>query len=198
MTDRPAYHDDLDATLAESWRLLAAGEEERRSAFHTPALATLGLDGRPRLRTVVLRGADAPTRSVRFHCDRRSQKLAEIGRDRRVGLHVYDAPAKLQLRLEGLAAVHVDDGVAAEVWTASRPMSRATYAVSPGPGTVIAAGGAYATPGTDADRDGGRANFAAVTVEARVVEFLSLAHEGHRRARFTWTGDAWLSEWLVP
>ena len=198
MAEPAPYHDDLDATLAECWRLLTLGARERRTAFHNPALATVGLDGQPRVRTVVLRDALAGTRSLRFHADRRSQKLVEIAREPRVTLHVYDEALKVQVRVAGRAAVHRDGPVADEAWAAARPMSRATYAVDPGPGTALAAGGGYAMPREEAAIDAARANFAAVAVEATGVEFLHLAHAGHRRARFTWSGTAWEGTWLVP
>ena len=198
MAEPAATHDDLDATLAECWRLLALGARERRTAFHEPALATVGLDGQPRVRTVVLRDALAGARSLRFHADRRSHKLVEIAREPRVTLHVYDGALKVQVRVAGRAAVHLDGPVAEDAWAAARPMSRATYAVDPGPGTGIAAGGAYAMPREEAAVAAARANFAAVAVEAVSVEFLHLAHAGHRRARFTWTGAAWEGTWLVP
>ncbi|MFD0935936.1 pyridoxamine 5'-phosphate oxidase, partial [Methylobacterium trifolii] len=44
----PAFYDDLDASLAELWRLLADGVGRNGSAFHTPALATVDGAGRPR------------------------------------------------------------------------------------------------------------------------------------------------------
>ena len=43
---------------AHALRLLARGAADRRAAFHTPTLSTVGLDGRPRARTVVMRGLD--------------------------------------------------------------------------------------------------------------------------------------------
>ena len=36
----PAFYDDLDATFAELWRLLADGVAHGRSGFHLPALVT--------------------------------------------------------------------------------------------------------------------------------------------------------------
>ncbi len=197
MSDAPSY-DDLDAIPGECWRLLACGARERRTAFHTPALASLGLDGRPRLRTVVLRGVEASAGTLRFHCDRRSDKAAEIARDPRVALHVYDAPGKIQVRVEGWASLHADDALADAAWHASRPMSRAVYAVQPASGAPIPAGGAYASPERAEADSPGRADFAAVVVAAETIEFLHLARAGHRRARFTLAGGVWIGGWRVP
>ena len=55
---KPPFFDDLDASLAHAWRLLTRGVNDRRSGFHTPAIVTVGLDGAPAMRTVVLRHVD--------------------------------------------------------------------------------------------------------------------------------------------
>ncbi|WP_246694076.1 pyridoxamine 5'-phosphate oxidase family protein, partial [Methylobacterium sp. WL18] len=93
----PAFYDDLDASFAELWRLLADGAAQGRSGFHLPALATLGPDG-PRLRTVVLRAADAESGILRFHCDRRSDKAAEIRANPACALAAYDEALRFDPR----------------------------------------------------------------------------------------------------
>ncbi|MGD9409624.1 MAG: pyridoxamine 5'-phosphate oxidase, partial [Thiohalocapsa sp.] len=55
MTDEHFYN-DLDATFDQVWQRLGRGAVDRRSGFHTVQLASVGLDGAPRVRTVVLRG----------------------------------------------------------------------------------------------------------------------------------------------
>jgi len=54
----------LDEIRADAFRLIARGVADRRSPFRTPTLATVGVDGRPRLRTVVLRAFDAAARRI--------------------------------------------------------------------------------------------------------------------------------------
>lgn len=195
---RPAHADDLAAALAEALRLLARGVADRRHPFHTPTLATVGADGAPRARTLVLRGCDAGARTLRLHTDRRAGKWAELLAEPRCALHLYDAGAGLQLRLAGRASLHAgDDPAAEEAWAASRPFSRACYAVAPAPGTPVAAP-------PPAPRDGGatgRENFGAIRFRWREIEWLWLAAEGHRRARFAWPeGEAGApsATWLVP
>jgi pyridoxamine 5'-phosphate oxidase len=189
----------LDEALAACWRALQEGVRDRRSPAHTPVLSTVGLDGRPRSRVVVLREAEPSRRLVRFHTDRRSAKAFEIERDPRVSLLVYDAPAKLQIRLEGSAVLHASGPEAERAWNASRPFSRVCYGIDPGPGSAIGDCDAFALPIEPDLVEAGRSNFMAVIVTIAGVEMLSLRHEGHRRARFEWTGDGELSgTWLAP
>lgn len=191
---RPAHAHDLAELRAEAFRLLARGVADRRSAFHTPTLATVGLDGAPRARTLVLRGFEAASRTLRLHTDARSAKPAELAREPRCALHVYDPAAQVQVRLEGLARLHRDDAVAEAAWAASRPMSRMCYAIEPGPGTPVAAP-------LPAPRDpaAGRAHFAVILLRFHRLEWLWLAAEGHRRARIAWDA-AGVEEatWLSP
>ncbi|MGL4242793.1 MAG: pyridoxamine 5'-phosphate oxidase family protein [Beijerinckiaceae bacterium] len=195
----PSFYDDLDGTLAEAWRLLGRGVADRRSPFHHPAVATIGLDGRPQVRTVILRGCDVAGRTLRFHTDRRSAKVAEIATQSRVAMHFYDPGHKIQLRVSGEAAAHRDDIIADAAWAGSRLFSRQCYGIAPGPGVAIEAGPAFALPDVteDATADG-RGNFVAVTLAIDELEWLYLAAAGHRRARFTWDTGAFSATWLVP
>ncbi|WP_420347499.1 pyridoxamine 5'-phosphate oxidase family protein [Pelagibius sp.] len=201
------FYDDLEAALAAAWAQLRRGAADRRAAFHTPCLATVRADGTPSARTVVLRAADQKTATLRFHTDRRSAKVDEIAARPTVALQFYDSSRKIQLRVEGLASLHRDDPVAAAAWQATRPFSRACYRVPQAPGAVIdrplpAQLGpshlGHAGQGEAGQGEAGVEHFAAVTVALRSIEWLYLAAQGHRRARFIRTGDTWESAWLVP
>jgi hypothetical protein len=195
----PSFYDDLKETLAESWRLLARGVADRRSPFHHPVVATIGLDGRPRARTVILRGCDPAARLLRFHTDMRSRKIDEMRRDGRVGMHFYDAGAKIQVRVDGVATLHGEDAAADAAWAGSRLFSRQCYGVTPGPGQPIAEGGSFSLPETTEEGvAGGRAHFVAVHLKVERLEWLYLAAAGHRRAVFDWDGDIPSSGWRAP
>jgi pyridoxamine 5'-phosphate oxidase len=189
---------DLQAVLADAMRLLARAVTDRRGAMHTPTIATVGLDGRPRLRTVVLRGFEPARREFRFHTDVRSPKVAEIARDTRVAAHVHEPGSKVQIRLEATATLHGDDAIADAAWLASQPLSRTCYAAQPGPGVPIGEGGAFTLPATSAEVEAGRRHFVAVVARIDSLDWLHLAHAGHRRALFRWSGDACEGHWLAP
>ncbi len=193
----PNFYNDLDATLAKAWGLLDLGVTDRRSPFHTPTIATIRGDGAPSVRTVVLRAVDPDRRTLRFHTDRRSNKVRELVVDPRVALHFYDPAEKIQLRVDGRATLHVEDAAAAEAWDGTRPFSRLCYGVSPNPGVEIT-DPRMAAQETSGDRDAGRENFAAVSVDIACLEWLYLAAHGHRRARFTWEGQNPTAAWRVP
>ena len=190
---------DLDALRREAWALIVAAVTDARAPFHTPTVATTDGAGAPRLRTVVLRAADAAAGTVRFHTDLRSAKAGELVRDPRVAVHFFDPVRKVQVQLAGAAAMAgIADEDGRSAWETARPSSRTAYGVMPGPGTPIAGGGDYRLPGTAAEIGAGAAHFGAVTVTAARLDWLSLDATGHRRARFVRAATTWQGTWLVP
>jgi len=192
-----AFRDDLAETLAEAWRRLTRGSADRRSGFHTVQLATVA-DGAPRVRTVVLRAVAPSQRLIRIHTDARSAKAAELAADARVEVCGYDAQAKMQIRLRGLASLHAGDAVADAAWAASGQGSRMAYRAAVAPGAPLERP-EDVDPQTRAPlSDLGRENFMAVTVAVARLEWLYLAASGHRRALYEWSGAALCARWLAP
>jgi pyridoxamine 5'-phosphate oxidase len=197
----PEWYDDLSGSLNAAWGALTCGALDRRSAFHHPVIGTIGLDGQPRQRVMILRAVDPETRSLRFHTDMRSEKARDIAAERRVSVLAYDPASKIQLRLSGRATLHHTDKIAEAAWQGSQRMSRACYGTMPGPGSVIDQGSAFSMPDTadDTALEGGRAHFAAMLIRVESLEWLYLAYEGHRRAQFQWdAGGKLAARWLAP
>ncbi len=188
------HDDNLDDVLAEAFRLFARGVADRRSAFRTPSIATIGPDNTPHIRTMVLRQFDPTTRRLLLHTDRRAGKLADLANVPRAAVHVYDARAALQVRLSAHVRVHTDDPVAQAAWAHGAAASHVCYAINPPPGTAV-----QAPPPAATDQDAGFANFAVLALTFNTLEWLWLYHGGHRRARFVWTAEAPpQATWLVP
>lgn len=194
----PPFYDDIGACHAELWRHLGAGVRDRHSAFHIWALGTVDPNGRPQVRSVVLRDADRVAGTLRFHCDRRSEKASEIAATGVAALHAFDPDAKIQIRVEGRAALHTDDWIAESAWGGARAMSRVCYGITPDPGTVMRKGGDFTWPDPEEAIVAGRSNFAAVILTAERLEFLYLHRNGHRRALWLRSEAGWVETWLVP
>ncbi len=192
--------DNLDDITADLWVRLADAAASGKSAWHTPAVGTADGD----LRVMVLRQTDPAAASLRFHTDARSPKAALIGGGAPVSLLFYDAAAKLQLRCTGIGQVSSTGAAADAAWAASAPSSRRGYLATLAPGTTSktpTSGLPAAVEGrvpTLAESEAGRANFAVLTVTLSRIDWLHLAHDGHRRALFERDGDGWAGRWLVP
>ena len=187
----PDWYDDLEGFERACWRLIARGVADRRSPFHTPVLANVGLDGEPEARTLVLRACDETRRTLRFHTDLRAAKVAALRERPVVAVTFYDKTTKLQVRCKGSAHITATaDETGRDAWAATRSFSRECYRVAPAPGSKITEGSQYGHPDRD---DEGEENFGALVINVTMTEALYLAAAGHRRARFD-------SErtWLVP
>jgi hypothetical protein len=189
----------LDELLDFAWSMLEEACKDRSKPMHLVQVATSGLDGRPKARTVVLRRADRSRRIIRFHTDARSAKVDEIARNPFAEIHAYDPAVKIQIRMSGSASVHSapEDEVAA-AWNASRSVSRNCYRMEPGPGEPITSGGDYTLPSASGESDIGLARFRTVVTAIDSIEVVTLAHNANRRARFEFTGSQMNAFWLAP
>lgn len=195
----PGYYNDLQGSLDHAWAMMVRGGVDRRSGFHTPVVATVDEAGLPAQRVMVLRAADVRARTLRLHTDVRSQKFVHIVRQPRISVLFYDPHAKLQLRIGAEGHLHTGDAVARAAWAGSRPQGRLCYEQGLAPGAPIAA----PLPELPVDQrfaaaDEGERHFAVLLANVDTIEWLYLAIEGHRRARWAWRDGGWQGTWLAP
>jgi pyridoxamine 5'-phosphate oxidase len=199
-----AYYNDLDASLAHAWALLQRGASSRRSPFHTLTIATADDQGQPDARILVLREADVTAARLRFHTDVRSNKAALIGSGAAVTVLAYDPDEHIQLRLRGTATIDTTSALRQAAWERTSLYGRRCYLGDVGPGSQADG----PTSGLPTNVEGiepiaertapGFAHFALVWVDINCIEWLFLAHQGHRRARFEATPAGWAGRWLIP
>lgn len=198
--------DDIDAVLADIWQRLGRAAKDRRAPMHTPVVATTAPDGAPSQRVMVLRAFDRATATLRFHTDSRAAKVEQIGDGGPVSILAYDPSAKRQFRLTGITRIETATPAADQAWAEATLFAKRCYLADPAPGTRsdlpvsgLAADIEGRLPEDEAEVAPGRVNFALLMAEIDTIEFLHLAHTGHRRARFTLGVDGkWQGEWLVP
>jgi 3-hydroxyisobutyrate dehydrogenase len=195
----------LDEIERQCWRMIDHGAQSGRNPMHYLFVASKGREGIS-LRTVVLRGADPASRSIRFHTDRRSAKYAEIQADPRLSLLLYDQLGKIQLRMTGIASIHAEDAIADDAWDKTIMASRRIYlstaspsSISPGPSSGLPPHLEERLP-DEAESEAGRMHFCVVKVQVRSVDWLNLSAYGHRRAKFIYDEEGALTEphWLIP
>lgn len=193
----PAFYNDLALTETEAWRLLTQGAQERTSPYHLMQLASLRreADGMiaPQVRTVVLRGAEASEKRLRFHTDARSPKVAELQANPRVQALFYDPGHKIQLRLSA-TATPAPEPLRAEAWAATGRLGRECYAVAAPPSAPSA------TPAAPFAAEADSSVFWPILLTVTALDWLYLASAGHRRAAFAYGPDGTLTSarWLIP
>jgi pyridoxamine 5'-phosphate oxidase len=179
---------DLSQLHDEVWTRLTRGVHDRHAAARHPTLATVTPEGRPQARTVVLRSADRAAGTLDIHTDLRSAKVGDVRVTPFAALHVWDASAHLQLRLEAQVTLLTGPDVAA-IWAGVPAASRLSYGSTPPPGQPIGRALDY-TKVPDAG------SFIVLRLQISTVDALHLG-PNHRRARFD-RHDAWAGAWLAP
>lgn len=188
---RPDPHpwaSDLSQLHAEVWQRLTRGVHDRHAPSRHPTLATVTADGKPQARTVVLRAADKPAGTLDIHTDLYSAKVAELRQTPFAALHVWDASAHLQIRLEAHVTRLTGPDVAA-IWAGVPASSRTSYGSSPAPGHPIAQALEY-TKAPDP------ACFVVLRLSVLGIDAVHLG-PNHRRARFD-RESGWAGTWLAP
>jgi pyridoxamine 5'-phosphate oxidase len=192
-----AQYEDLDSILSMAWQLLKEGVRSAGSVYHVINVATVSNGLIPRVRSVVLRGFDETSRTLRFHTDARSEKAREIRMSGSVAVHLYAKDAKIQIRMLCRAQLHHDDAITCEAWRSMKDMSRRCYSQVEAPGTVVTSPQSV-TFGREIDGDKAYGNFAAVVAKIETLEWLYLSATGYRRALFDWRNDSDKRAWLAP
>jgi pyridoxamine 5'-phosphate oxidase len=201
-----SFYDDLDLSLTEARRLIEAGAHDRRSAAHTPVVATLDLDALPSQRIMILRHVDWTGRKLRFHTDARSSKIADADANDSASVLFYLPDDKIQLRFSGIIKVVNEGSEFDDAWDASTPFARRCYMAENAPGLVSStpvSGLPEWIEGVQPSLEQvgpAKANFALFLFEFHSLEWLYLANSGHRRAKWMWdkTASGWQGSWLVP
>ncbi len=198
------HYNDLDGSLDYAWSLIEDGANNRRSAFHTPAVSTVSDNGTPQSRILVLRHADKAKRLLRFNSDTRSPKVAEIAANSKMSVLLYDSETKVQLRLSGNAHTCTTGPQVDEIWHNADRYARRCYMTQGAPSSMSD----HPTSGLPASVEGrkpeeselipARDNFALLIFEAAQIDWLYLATQGHRRARWVWRDGNWQGSWAFP
>jgi pyridoxamine 5'-phosphate oxidase len=187
---------DLDHVLENAWTMLQQGVSSRKHGFHHAAVATIGVTGLPRIRTVILRAADPASQTLRFHTDIRSQKCADLASNANIAAVFYDEASKTQVRVDGVASLHLSGELADASWTAAQPMSKITYGIMPEPGLAIASPERVVMPEPQTDVEWARKHFVVVAIQIKTLQWLYLKQGGQRCAVFDFSNET--KTWTVP
>lgn len=188
---------NLQEVLAHAWALLARGARSPDSPVHTPVLATVGLDGEPDARTVLLHRTDPDQRRLYVNTDRRSLKYAELSQTARAMLVFFDPRSETQLRVRADIQLHYHDDLSERLWRELPTAGRRLYATAAAPGTPAATPTAGVPRGTG--EDAGYEHFVVLEAIPTDLDWLHFSPAGHRRAAFHWTAAGGVdASWLYP
>ena len=101
---------------ARIWQELQRATVDRHHEWRTPVLASVDADGLPQARTVVLRRAEADTRTLTCFTDARSPKCAELQARPQAALVFWSQRLGWQLRITARAEVDTDGPAVQAAW----------------------------------------------------------------------------------
>jgi pyridoxamine 5'-phosphate oxidase len=181
------------------WRPLLRGARQREGRSPQARwlqLATLGLDGAPRIRTLVFRGWAAAA-TLDLLTDGRSSKAAELIQEPRLELCWLLPKARSQFRLRGRRLQLCSEtnlAARSQHWQQLNPGARALWGW-PEPGAAFQPDGPF--PAELADGTPLPNCFELVRIELEQVELLELTGHPHQRRR--WQADQhWQEQRLNP
>lgn len=183
------WFEELAGTLDMVWARLAAGLSDADAPARYPAFCNVGAGASAEARIVRLRGAARAEGVVSFHTDLMSQKVAQLARNDRASLVIWDAPLAFQIRLRVRAVVSSGAEVA-HLWPQIPPASQRAYGGQPPPGREIPDPGAH-DPAIDPAR------LAVVTCRIDEIDTVNLTEPRHHRALFR-RSDGFAGSWLAP
>ena len=191
---------DLEQIYTRIWDCLCAAVRLDNHPFKVMQAATVGLDGAPNVRTVLLRGANEANNLLTFHTDVRSPKVAELSREPRVALVSVDPVQNLQIRVAGATRIVRDDPARVEAWQSSPDHDLVAYRTHLAPGTPLnRAGDALDATDDIPDASAGLRHFCVVEVRPTRLDWLDLSlADLPLRARYVRDGDRWTQHWIAP
>lgn len=195
---------DLETFHDAAWSALSEAAGTNEAALRVLGLSTVGRDGAPQSRSVILRSVDFAQRACLFHTDIRSEKWQELSDFNRVCVLGYDPRARLQIRLTGTARLSAPGTALQDAqWHGLSQWTRTTYCGGP-PGIADDTGQAAVfepdqTP-SDAQTRVGHGRFGVVTVTAMGVDIFVHARGNLRRAIFDYGEDGAVltGHWALP
>ena len=204
MKEIPKFYNDLDLTLKEIKYLLSRGVKDRKSNFHYTVLSTIK-NNTPESRTVILRSFNEEIFELNVHSDLRSDKIDQIEKNNKVSCLFYDDKKKIQIRINGTAKLEKSYEPS---WNKLTNWSKRCYLSTEKPGTEVlepTQGFPDEFINNSPDDDNsikGLKNFTIIKIIISKIEWLFLASQGHRRAKFEIDREGSLTKiirkWLVP
>lgn len=190
------------ATIEQAfWKELALGIGEVGHPWSYGSLAT-DSPGGPQQRLIVLRGADADSKRLLAHTDRRSPKVSQIRNQSRVSLLIYHPQHRIQVLLRGQAHVLLSGVEFESAWTETPEVRFRNYLGVRAPGTPSRQpsrnlpASVQSTGSAAHLSEVAKSNFAVIEIRLSQIEFLWLQPQGNLRAVCQMYDETWMRSWL--
>ena len=180
-----ACENDHSSIQRSIWNELEKAISNRHHGWRTPVLATIDQTGLPDARTVVLREVDTKNQKLTIYTDKRSPKVSQILQQPDVALVFWCAQLNWQLRIQASAKLCDNQDRINQVWQQVRSTAGASdYLSIQAPSSPLYHQGALAED---------QHALCVVELHIQFIDWLSLSHQGHKRARLENNQLTWLT-----
>lgn len=172
--------------VARVWQELIRATKDKRHAWKRPAFASIGLDGNPQVRTIVLRHANQSLSTLDAYTDLRSPKCQEISKCNRAQLAFWSERLSWQLRVSVDASIHRHGDLVDSAWASvSQSKSSKDYLGNQAPGSLMSLNKI-----DDEFHSEGTPNHHLAVLSFKVIsmDWLELGKDLHRRAQINLDG----------
>jgi pyridoxamine 5'-phosphate oxidase len=177
----PSKEPTAEAIRERIWQELTRCTVDRHHEWRTPVLATIGLDGTPQARAVVLRQASEATQSLIIFTDRRTPKVAELAAQPAGMLTFWSKRLGWQCRIALKVKVLVDGPEVDAAWERmSRSAAAKDYLAAKAPGSPIISDGSSEETNASLTAH----HLALLSGQISSIDWLELGQSAHRRIRF--------------
>lgn len=177
----------LEGLFQECNNQWAQVKDSKKHAFRFFTLATIASDGRPHVRTVVLRNFNPKDISFTIYTDSRSQKLQELEQDKRAQLLFYDPKRMLQIVVSVVLLENINEN---KIYDDIPEHSKKDYS------SIIIPGSKINSP-DKLQFNFSKGFFSKLIFKAETIEYLRLKRPNHLRVFFK-IEDNWKGTFLVP
>lgn len=174
------------------WRNLARGSSDPKSEYRWMNLSSSLEHRGSSVRTVVLRESLKDEQKLRFHSDRRAQKIIQIEHCSFVMAHFHDRKRGIQIRMSG-NAMFANQSVHHEAWSKLSNRQRELYQSNQVPGHPR-----KKIRTSSKIREINDENFCVIEISILEIDWLSLNRAEHLRALFQCDTDPIRAEWITP
>jgi pyridoxamine 5'-phosphate oxidase len=163
------------------WQELTRATKDRHHDWKTPSFASIGIDGNPQARTIVLRQANNELWTLSAYTDLRSTKCQELEKYSRAQLVFWSKKLSWQLRVSVNVSIHVKGNLVDSAWASmSKSNSSKDYLSNQAPGSLI---NSDQTNETLWSKDPVRHSLAVLKFDVISMDWLELGKDFHRRAK---------------
>ncbi len=183
---------------------LNIGVKDRRHGFHTPIFSNIDQQRSIDSRIVVLRKFDSKKMILNFHTDFRSPKVNSLKKNNNSLFVFYDEKLKIQLRIQTASTINNQNHICKEMWENTKLYSRKCYLTKKSPSSITNQpedGIPKSLKGKEPTKDEseeGYKNFTVIENHIKLIDWLYLSANGHRRLKITFKDINPIFDWLIP